>query len=146
MLQGIRYDSTNYNPVQFWLSGLQLAAINFQKPEKELQINQGWFLQNGGCGYVLKPNSMTKGCFESPAISSESFLLSISIISGRHLNDILRQQDTGAKRKTPTNTVVKVEIIGHPVDCAVGYTKICQVNSVFKTIVIKIFIWITIIV
>ena len=77
---------------------------------------------------------MTKGCFESPAISCESFLLSISIISGRHLNDILRQQENGAKRKAPTNTIVKVEIIGHPVDCAVGSTKICQVNSVLNNI------------
>ena len=127
LFQGLRTDSSNYNPVQFWLSGVQIAALNFQKCEKELQINQGWFLQNGGCGYVLKPNSMTKGCFELPAISDESFSLSISIISGRHLNDILRQEEIGSKRKNPTNTVVKVEVFGHPVDCAFGITKICQV-------------------
>ena len=70
---------------------------------------------------------MTKGWFETPAISTESFLLSISIISGRHLNGILRQQDNGSKRKSPTNTIVKVEIIGDPVDRAVGCTRICQV-------------------
>ena len=114
--------------MQFWLSGVQLAAINFQTPGKELQVNQGWFLQNGGCGYVLKPSSMTTGCFstEKLSISTESFLLSISIISGRHLNDILIKKD-GAKKKFPTNTMVKVEIIGHPADRAVGTTKVCQV-------------------
>ena len=114
--------------MQFWLSGVQLAAINFQTPGKELQVNQGWFLQNGGCGYVLKPSSMTTGCFstEKLSISTESFLLSISIISGRHLNDISIKKD-GAKKKFPTNTLVKVEIIGHPADRAVGTTKVCQV-------------------
>ena len=117
--------------MQFWLSGVQLAAINFQTPGKELQINQGWFLQNGGCGYVLKPSSMTTGCFstEKLSISTESFLLSISIISGRHLNDISIKKD-GAKKKFPTNTLVKVEIIGHPADRAVGMTKVYQVLMV----------------
>ena len=40
----------------FFISGAQMVALNFQTKDKELQINQGWFLQNGGCGYVLKPN------------------------------------------------------------------------------------------
>ena len=95
-----------------------------------MQINQGWFLQNGGCGYVLKPISMTKGCFESPPISTESMLLSVSVISGRHLNGM--QNMYGSKRKSPTDTVVKVEIIGHPEDCSVGVTKICQVNATLR--------------
>ena len=113
--------------MNFWLSGVQIAAINFQKPEKELQINQGWFLRNGGCGYVLKPTCMTKGCFETPPFSNESMLLSVSVISGRHLNGM----QNGSKRKSPTDTVVKVEIIGHPEDRAVGITRICQVNDTF---------------
>ncbi len=50
-----RQDSSNFNPIPFWLSGSQMVAMNFQTPQKELQVNQGWFLRNGGCGYVLKP-------------------------------------------------------------------------------------------
>ena len=38
-----------------------MSALNFQSPDKELQINQGWFQQNGGCGYVLKPDFMIEG-------------------------------------------------------------------------------------
>ena len=30
-------------------------ALNFQTPGKEMDLNQGRFLANGGCGYVLKP-------------------------------------------------------------------------------------------
>ena len=38
-----------------------MSALNFQTPDKELQVNRGWFRQNGGCGYVLKPDFMTDG-------------------------------------------------------------------------------------
>ena len=73
---------------------------------------------------------MTKGCFESPPISTESMLLSVSVISGRHLNGM--QNMDGSKRKHPTDTVVKVEIIGHPEDCVVGITKPCQVCAILR--------------
>ncbi len=59
--QAMRTDSSNLNPVPFWLCGTQMAALNFQTPDKELQINFGWFRQNGGCGYVLKPDFMLEG-------------------------------------------------------------------------------------
>ena len=66
LFQGSRYDSSNYNPVPFWLSGAQMVSLNFQTPKKWLQINQGWFLQNGGYGYVLKPNCLIqKGLLHS---------------------------------------------------------------------------------
>lgn len=60
-LKGRRTDSSNFNPVPFWLCGAQMVALNFQTPDKELQINHGWFLQNGQCGYVLKPECMVEG-------------------------------------------------------------------------------------
>ena len=66
LFQGSKYDSSNYNPVPFWLSGAQMVSLNFQTPKKWLQINQGWFLQNGGYGYVLKPNCLIqKGLLHS---------------------------------------------------------------------------------
>lgn len=40
-----------------------MAALNFQTPDKELQINQAWFAQNQNCGYVLKPDVMLEGIF-----------------------------------------------------------------------------------
>ena len=61
LFQAMRTDSSNYNPVPFWLCGVQIAALNFQTGEKEMQINQAWFKQNGGCGYVLKPDFMVEG-------------------------------------------------------------------------------------
>lgn len=32
-----------------------LVALNFQTPHKEMHLNQGRFLPNGFCGYILKP-------------------------------------------------------------------------------------------
>ena len=60
---GKRIDSSNYNPVDLWIAGAQMVSLNFQNPTKEVQINNGWFLRNGGCGYVLKPECLTTdGC------------------------------------------------------------------------------------
>lgn len=32
-----------------------LVALNFQTNSKEMHLNQGRFLMNGFCGYILKP-------------------------------------------------------------------------------------------
>uniref|UniRef100_A0A4W6DC02 Phosphoinositide phospholipase C n=1 Tax=Lates calcarifer TaxID=8187 RepID=A0A4W6DC02_LATCA len=52
---GSRTDSSNYNPVPMWNVGCQIVALNFQTPSKEMYLNQGRFLPNGFCGYILKP-------------------------------------------------------------------------------------------
>lgn len=36
------------------------VALNFQTPGEQMDLNQGRFLQNGGCGYILKPAFMCK--------------------------------------------------------------------------------------
>ena len=85
---------------------------------------------------------MTKenACFDKPLPSSESFLLQVSVISGRHLS--MHRLSDGSIRKSPTNTFVKIEIIGHDVDRAVGWTKICQViYYTFTYIYIYIYIY-----
>ena len=37
-----------------------MVSLNFQTPFKELQLNQGWFMRNGGCGYIRKPKCLLK--------------------------------------------------------------------------------------
>ncbi|KAJ8364483.1 hypothetical protein SKAU_G00133140 [Synaphobranchus kaupii] len=53
---GQRLQSSNYNPQEMWNGGCQLVALNFQTPGEQMDLNQGRFLTNGGCGYVLKPS------------------------------------------------------------------------------------------
>ncbi|KAM4618211.1 1-phosphatidylinositol 4,5-bisphosphate phosphodiesterase zeta-1-like [Polymixia lowei] len=52
---GFRTFSSNYNPQEFWNVGSQLVALNFQSLGLSMDLNNGRFQDNGGCGYVLKP-------------------------------------------------------------------------------------------
>ncbi|NXA90031.1 PLCZ1 phosphodiesterase, partial [Melanocharis versteri] len=45
----------SYNNHQFWKINLQEIALNFQTPGTQMELQDGKFLDNGGCGYVLKP-------------------------------------------------------------------------------------------
>eukprot|EP00978_Attheya_sp_CCMP212_P038105 scaffold185564_cov50-Attheya_sp.AAC.2 len=55
---GTRITSSNYNPTVAWAMGCQLVALNFQTNDSSLLLNDGRFLQNDNCGYVLKPASV----------------------------------------------------------------------------------------
>jgi hypothetical protein len=50
-------------------------------------------------------------------VTDDSFRLIVTVLSGRHLAPTL------------SNTFVKLEIIGCPVDCAVGTTEVCLVKD-----------------
>lgn len=52
---GIRIDSSNFNPIQYWAFGLQMIALNFQTPDVSMAINTAMFESSGNCGYALKP-------------------------------------------------------------------------------------------
>uniref|UniRef100_A0A3Q3T1R9 Phosphoinositide phospholipase C n=1 Tax=Mastacembelus armatus TaxID=205130 RepID=A0A3Q3T1R9_9TELE len=52
---GSRTSSSNYNPQEFWNIGSQLVALNFQSLGLPMDLNDGRFQDNGGCGYILKP-------------------------------------------------------------------------------------------
>lgn len=53
-----RVDSSNADPCRSWNLGVQIAALNWQDWRKEVWVNMGKFADNGGCGYVLKPEWM----------------------------------------------------------------------------------------
>ncbi len=53
---GARIDSSNYHPQPHWNVGCQIVALNWQSSQTyELRLNKGRFVDNGNCGYVLKP-------------------------------------------------------------------------------------------
>ena len=58
--KGTRFDSSNYDPMQLWICGVQMVSLNFQYPDVWMHLNQGLFRLNGGCGYVLKPDVMRR--------------------------------------------------------------------------------------
>ncbi|CAJ1082103.1 -phosphatidylinositol 4%2C5-bisphosphate phosphodiesterase delta-1a isoform X1 [Xyrichtys novacula] len=116
---GSRTDSSNYNPVPMWNVGCQIVALNFQTPSKEMHINQGRFLPNGFCGYILKPefqrslssqfnpNTLTKG----PWLQRKTF--HIMVISAQQLPKLNKD-----KQKSIVDPLVRIEIFGVPADNA----------------------------
>ncbi|XP_076470498.1 1-phosphatidylinositol 4,5-bisphosphate phosphodiesterase gamma-1-like [Babylonia areolata] len=89
--KGQRVDSSNYDPVPLWNCGSQMLALNYQTPDRPMQLNQGRFLANGRCGYVLKPAIMNHDAF-SPyekkflaQLGVEPLTLTITILGARHL-------------------------------------------------------------
>lgn len=55
---GLRINSSNYEPTKLWNCGVQMVALNYQTPDRAMQLNEAMFSQNGKCGYVLKPRFM----------------------------------------------------------------------------------------
>ncbi|MFS7968748.1 putative phosphoinositide phospholipase C [Helianthus anomalus] len=62
--KGIRFDSSNYNPLVGWMHGAQMVAFNMQGYGRSLWLMQGMFRGNGGCGYVKKPDFLLTGGHE----------------------------------------------------------------------------------
>ncbi|XP_039609638.1 1-phosphatidylinositol 4,5-bisphosphate phosphodiesterase delta-1a isoform X2 [Polypterus senegalus] len=114
---GKRTDSSNYNPVDLWIAGCQIVALNFQTPCLQMDLYQGMFKENGLCGYVLKPKFLREGTsqFNPMCVTSGEWLqpkkLHVMIISGQQLPKV--NQD---KINSIVDPLVKVEIFGVPRD------------------------------
>ncbi|XP_053401760.1 1-phosphatidylinositol 4,5-bisphosphate phosphodiesterase gamma-1-like isoform X4 [Mercenaria mercenaria] len=117
--KGSRIDSTNYNPIPMWNCGSQLCALNYQTPDRSMQLNQGRFLQNGMCGFVLQPDCMRAedfSPFDKKSLRVDPLTISVSVIGARHL----RKSKRGL-----VSPFVEIEIVG--LDCD---------NSKYKTVIV----------
>uniref|UniRef100_A0A7M4F2Z3 1-phosphatidylinositol 4,5-bisphosphate phosphodiesterase gamma n=1 Tax=Crocodylus porosus TaxID=8502 RepID=A0A7M4F2Z3_CROPO len=87
--KGQRLDSSNYDPLPMWICGSQLVALNFQTPDKPMQMNQALFMSSGQCGYVLQPPNMRDDLFDpfdkSTLRGVELISVSIEVLGARHL-------------------------------------------------------------
>lgn len=108
--KGTRADSSNYLPQIFWNAGCQMVALNFQTSDLPMQLNQGKFEYNGGCGYLLKPDFMRRKdrtfdpFAESPVDGVIAAQCSVRVISGQFLSD------------KKVGTYVEVDMYGLPTD------------------------------
>ncbi|XP_032360264.1 1-phosphatidylinositol 4,5-bisphosphate phosphodiesterase delta-1a isoform X1 [Etheostoma spectabile] len=127
---GSRTDSSNYNPVPLWNVGCQIVALNFQTPQKEMHINQGRFLPNGFCGYILKPEFLRdkssqfnpRTLFEGPWLNKKTF--HVMVISAQQLPKLNKGKHTSI-----VDPLVKVEIYGVPADTASKETNYINNNG-----------------
>lgn len=108
--KGTRADSSNFLPQIFWNAGCQMVALNFQTPDLPMQLNQGKFEYNGGCGYLLKPDFMRRKdrtfdpFAESPVDGVIAAQCSVRVLSGQFLSD------------KKVGTYVEVDMYGLPTD------------------------------
>ncbi|XP_041964406.1 inactive phospholipase C-like protein 2 [Alosa sapidissima] len=127
----MRIDSSNMNPQDFWKCGCQIVAMNYQTPGLMMDLNIGWFRQNGNCGYVLRPAIMREQVSYFSANTKDSVpgvspqLLHIKIISGQNFP---KPKGSGAKGDV-VDPYIYVEIHGIPADCAEQRTKTVNQNG-----------------
>ncbi|XP_013409003.1 inactive phospholipase C-like protein 2 [Lingula anatina] len=128
---GARVDSGNYNPQDMWNCGCQLVALNYQTGGLMMDLYDGKFAQNGGCGYVIKPAIMREEIAYFSANTRDVIpgvppqVLHIRVISGHQFP---KPKGSGAKGDV-TDPYVLIEIFGIPADCAEERTKTVPHNG-----------------
>uniref|UniRef100_A0A8C6SRW6 Phosphoinositide phospholipase C n=1 Tax=Neogobius melanostomus TaxID=47308 RepID=A0A8C6SRW6_9GOBI len=127
----MRIDASNMNPQDFWKCGCQIVAMNYQTPGLMMDLNLGWFRQNGNCGYVLRPAIMREEVSYFSANARDSLpgvsaqLLHIKVISGQNLP---KPRGSAAKGDV-VEPYIYVEIHGIPADCTEQRTKTVSQNG-----------------
>uniref|UniRef100_A0A672JF31 Phosphoinositide phospholipase C n=1 Tax=Salarias fasciatus TaxID=181472 RepID=A0A672JF31_SALFA len=123
-----RIDSTNPNPLLFWLHGIQLVALNYQTDDLPMQLNTALFEANGGCGYVLKPAVLwDRSCplyqqfcpMERDVEKMSPAVYSLTIVSGQNV----------CPGNTAGSPCVEVDVLGMPVDSCHFRTKPIHRNT-----------------
>ncbi|KAL2074009.1 hypothetical protein VTL71DRAFT_7787 [Oculimacula yallundae] len=78
---GFRIDSSNVDPSEFWRKGVQMVALNWQKLDEGMMLNEGMFA--GEHGWVLKPPGYRSETKES--IDFQTLDLKITVLAGQHI-------------------------------------------------------------
>ncbi|KAI1238753.1 hypothetical protein IHE44_0011839 [Lamprotornis superbus] len=125
--KGTRMKSSNYNPQEFWNIGCQMVALNFQTLGTEMELQDGKFLDNGGCGYVLKPGFLRdpNSTFTPRNVGgySKPMSLSIRLISGHQL------PPSSVSKTNKADPMVHIEIYGVPEDQARKKSSVVKNNA-----------------
>ena len=96
------------------LFSLILVALNYQTEDKQNFINRARFCDNGGSGYVLKPDFLRDHSIpyspNSPSrLDDKGWKIGIKIISGQHIPKAEGSDDI-------IDPYVKIRLRGHPDD------------------------------
>lgn len=83
---GIRVNSSNLEPLFLWRQGVQMAALNWQKWDKGMMLNEGMFA--GEEGWVLKPKGYRGTINDSDPgkdVPKRTLNLTIELCAGQNL-------------------------------------------------------------
>lgn len=112
-----RQDSSNFKPLEAWNTGCQIVALNYQTDDKQNFLNRAKFSDNGGCGYVLKPDFLRLPDPNYSPVNAEAMTSSevgsrtmwVTVLSGMHI-----PRPDGSLEGEVIDPYVKVRIRGHP--------------------------------
>lgn len=125
---GRRIGSSNLDPPVFWRKGIQIVALNWQKWDEGMMLNEGMFAGTGG--YVLKPDGyrgqkplatsdhepattstgvVVKGPQTTPHVMDRTLDLKITVFAAQNL-PLVEKDDTPAKFRP----YLKVELHTEP--------------------------------
>jgi len=109
--------------------GSQIVALNYQTSCLQMHLNDGKYLDNGGCGYVLKP-----AVLRSPGVSfdpvagpfprEEQLDFDVEVMSAHQL-----PKPNGAQKGEVIDPYVKVELYGIPADQRNCMTRVIDNNG-----------------
>jgi len=130
--KGTRLFSSNLDPLPMWNAGCQMVALNFQQGDRTNMFNRAKFMQNGNCGFVLKPAFLN-----NPEIYNIHNTDNMGLIPGRkkmkvHVQLISGQHLPNASDRQAGEIIepyVKIRIHGHVTDMAEWQSKVVPKNG-----------------
>ncbi|XVE99760.1 hypothetical protein REPUB_Repub03eG0228800 [Reevesia pubescens] len=128
--KGIRFDSSNYNPLIGWTHGAQMVAFNMQGHGRSLWLMHGMFKTNGGCGYVKKPDFLLNSneVFDPKAKLLVKKILKVTVYMGEGWYYDFHHTHFDAY--SPPDFYARVGIAGVPADSVMKKTKTLEDNWV----------------
>lgn len=129
--KGIRFDSSNYNPLIGWMHGAQMVAFNMQGYGRSLWLMRGMFKANGGCGYVKKPDFLLKAgphgeVFDPKAMLPIKVTLRVTVFMGEGWYYDFKKTHFDAY--SPPDFYARLGIAGVPGDAVMKKTKTLEDN------------------
>ncbi|KAM0346486.1 hypothetical protein ACHAPU_005551 [Fusarium lateritium] len=103
---GLRIGSSNLDPSVFWRKGIQVVALNWQRWDEGMMLNEGMFAGTGG--YILKPQGYLPNRNDEETnniIPRKTLHLAITVLAAQNIP--LPPGDTSARGFEP---YVKVEL------------------------------------
>jgi hypothetical protein len=81
--RGTRISSSNLDPSPFWRAGVQMVALNWQRIDTGLMLNEAMFANTGG--WVLKPPSHRTAAEYAGEPTGNGSSFSVQFIAGQNL-------------------------------------------------------------
>ncbi|KAK0628702.1 putative PI-specific phospholipase C group protein [Bombardia bombarda] len=109
--KGLRVDSSNPDPSFHWRRGVQMVAMNWQKTDEGMMLNDAMFANTDG--WVLKPPGFrAQDTVDYDAIPKRTLNLCITVLAGQYLPlpDDRRQNGVGIGGDKNFRPHVKVEL------------------------------------